>query len=452
MKVLLLNGEIIEFPNDPNDSSKHHQTISKHLNIHPLQLRLIKPTNFNEDTYWAFISPKPVVQLSEYKIVNDFHNISYESYDSYDFEWLRTCVNESVLTYFLKLRPCSKHLYRNPHPLVVEAILDHFDKNKESTIVELNKNPSDRVVDFLLAHPQWIRLSTIRHNLNPRAIRYVYNEYILNILNTIHERDLIKCLCCILIHPNVEEDMVDHAFTELIKLRHGVIKLVKLLNDTTNYTNINKYILPKLMRQNSHQTFQEVFRHFQFHQRDYRQICQSISDKLETLTQVSNVSKVSKDTCCPNYFDVLDNVSRLATISDSDEVMDFILSKPVLDVWLKSHEYTGSVVKLFSNPHPKAVEWAIANYDRIGDVDTYHRQYRTLIHNNPHPDAVDFALSLLSQVKPKDGYFQHTNNYNPKYVMGVLESGMMECLRWSDVCRMLSQTEDFVVSFDTLKL
>lgn len=446
MKVLLLNGEIIEFPNDPSNYTKHHQIISKHLNIHPLQLRLIKPTNFNEDTYWAFISPKPVVHLSEYKIVND----SYDSYDSYDFEWLRTCVNESILAYFVKLYPRSKYLYMNPHPLVVEAILDDFDENKESTIVELNKNPSDRVVDFFLAHPQWIRLSTISQNVNPRAIRYVYNEYILNILNilnTIQEREHIRCLCHILIHPHTQEDMVEHAFTELVKLRYGLITLVKLLNDTTNYTNINKYIFPKLMRQNS-QTFQEVFRHFQFYQRDYRQICQSISDKLETLTNVTKVSNVTNDT----YFDVLDNVSRLATISDSDEVMDFILSKPVLDVWLKSHEYTGSVVKLFSNPHPKAVEWAIANYDRIGDVDTYHRQYRTLIHNNPHPDAVDFALSLLSQVKPKDRYFQHTNNYNPKYVMGVLESGMMECLRWSDVCRMLSQTEDFVVSFETLKL
>lgn len=72
-------------------------------------------------------------------------------------------------------------LHANDHPLAVEYILDSKHMKIHSVYPQfrawISSNPSDTVVNWLIAHPEHISLPEFLHNGNERALEYALSSY-----------------------------------------------------------------------------------------------------------------------------------------------------------------------------------------------------------------------------------------------------------------------------------
>lgn len=91
--------------------------------------------------------------------------------------WMGTMINESILRYFIRFLPIVHALWKNPSPIVVDALFDHHLsalRVEDSTqIAQLCQNSNERIVDWLLGeHPDWIRIGEFVFNDHPRAVEW----------------------------------------------------------------------------------------------------------------------------------------------------------------------------------------------------------------------------------------------------------------------------------------
>lgn len=112
--------------------------------VHPSQVRLITEDISEQDremgiAYYVLFVLKPTVKLS-------FTFDSPVFRPEYVWRWIRYCVNDDLIDYFLanlNQPAIRQHLYANPHPKVVEMIISSFPNLPKSVYA----NPSPAVVE-----------------------------------------------------------------------------------------------------------------------------------------------------------------------------------------------------------------------------------------------------------------------------------------------------------------
>lgn len=164
ISITFLNGEVWECSEEEWADQTMEVYIARQLQVSPEQLcvQLLHPPS----TYMALILPRKVcsIELDGVKPVRQF-------------EWLRTCRNESILRWWLSTPSPPLELFANPHPLAVEWILDRLRHQVEgcngmedSIANELCLNPHPEVVEMILSHPEWQHLGMMAKNENESII------------------------------------------------------------------------------------------------------------------------------------------------------------------------------------------------------------------------------------------------------------------------------------------
>lgn len=164
ISVKLLNGDVIVLDCVRYDNVI--QQLSTLLNVHPQQLSIFESCEIGETCeVYALISDH-VVHLSKTEIAGQWKS----------FDFLRDCVNESILKRYLSpeivsINSGTYNLYKNPHDMVVKHLLS--DQRNHTYTASMSANPSDAVLDFLFAHPEMIDRLEMCCNSNDRAVQYI---------------------------------------------------------------------------------------------------------------------------------------------------------------------------------------------------------------------------------------------------------------------------------------
>lgn len=212
-----LNGDMVEFSTEPypHPYPKHRcrqraylrkfakqirHMLASEIHVYPDQIRLIPRTS--EDAF-ILVTTHRVVDL------RGVWSVDFLQRQRYRHLSLNETQNESILDYFLKLdrhgalpRPYKEDLYYNPHAKVrAHMTTPHVGKRYKNMPVspfreaetpsvdvdmenienmvgkrEFMQCSDDRVVDYLLRHPELIQFPAFLANRHPRAVEYCLAE------------------------------------------------------------------------------------------------------------------------------------------------------------------------------------------------------------------------------------------------------------------------------------
>lgn len=306
--------------------------------------------------------------------------------------------NTSIICLFLPYFHQEADMWLNPHPLTVRELLkavpdaiqytfkdardvrdakDVTDEDREKErdrrhkLCNMNMNPSDDVLNYLFAHPEFIEPYYFAQNNNPRVVPYVLENH-----SNIVERypDLIKKLFSTAFRVN--EDIIhDDIIDKLWALRGKQVRgwsLVKLDNIVLNH--------PRAI-----ELFIENFESFES------------LDSLDTLEYVilsSDERLVQIGLCQIETFEIAETITdaqRLRLNKFSTLKRQF-LSRPVdmivewvMDQLSQNRERISYFIQ--ANPHPRIVEWLLAHPQQIDS---------SYFVTNPHPDAVEWCKKWFS--------------------------------------------------------
>lgn len=157
MLYKLLNGDLLCVETATENNIE--KVIAADLNVHPTQVKIVESC--------ILIEPFPIVRIPL--------EIIFFSPSS-DFTWLETCVNDSILDYFLRqpFTSSTAMIFANPHTKVVEKFFTdytHTHNTDKKLFFHLSGNPADEIVDYLIAHPEKIVWERLKYNTNVKAQR-----------------------------------------------------------------------------------------------------------------------------------------------------------------------------------------------------------------------------------------------------------------------------------------
>lgn len=164
-KVNLLNGDILILDNVEN-VDEIVQIIASHLSVPTRRVVLSKMDN-DVDTYFAVAQPRPRVRIP-YRLSQLPKSISHHNWN-----WMDRIQNVNVIEWFLHhidngdIPDQNGRFARNPHPRCVEWALKRADQ--PYLLLNLNKNESDEVMDYLFSHPEKVCPLSVVSNRHPRV-------------------------------------------------------------------------------------------------------------------------------------------------------------------------------------------------------------------------------------------------------------------------------------------
>lgn len=362
--VRFLNGDLVSY-DVPRSKLVDVICTSYPVPIHPLQVVLVTTTDPG-DPINVLILPKKQVRISDYS--NVLKTVSTESFlVAFSRLDVSSITNASILAHALTTIPLSLlpvHLWRNPHPSVVDTIESHFFSRGEHDIQGIlaratgrNKclvqlvcanvlsNPSDRVVERLVCSPSYTNASCSvwMCNPHPKMTELMYGEFQQSLNEKGADAELTRALMTEVIeHPGVTPDMVQRIVD--VMPEHDVrILLVRNMNRTwlrERAPFVWTLLYQKWLTLSPEIKYWNVFippNHFTItnllHTKNYKEIIQKFGNE-------------------PGVFD------KLSCVSDSDEVAEWLLSS---NNTIARMYYSD---RLLRNSHPLVVEWALTDEKR----------------------------------------------------------------------------------------
>lgn len=361
--IKLLNGDLIPIEDDWNerDILEH---LSNVLDISPYRIRLMvfeesKESKVEEKD--GVIRCALVVEKDRVKIPCPLDQLTNYTFlvGCQHVPTLRTCIDR------MENNPSVWHdLVKNPHPLIVDHLLSLPDLHLRLFVHELSANPNDRIVNWLIDHPNCIFNTYFFRNPNPRAIEYFrrtiradvsfrdfekYSPFLCNVAKTVGEIEWAHSL------------LVPHTLPE-------------------------KQFVVELCRHNRSGAVREWF------VKAYPTPESAFVSGIYTLPQ-----SYDDEAMIPYYLYYLEHADTVHP-----------------HVWL--HDL---LAFLATHPHPSCVEWWIRNIDENRDLsaNTVGNHLRSL-HSNPSDTIVDW---LSTGDKPFFDVYMFANNPNPRAVDMCLE-------------------------------
>ena len=173
--VRFLSGDRI-YPRTDLKILEHN--IAADFNVSPHFVKLLKNENNDEYDYAGFIILNHTVIIHADHLLleaNSYFNL---------YTCMETCVNEHILRYVLdRVKTCHgfNTVFANPHPLVVEYIIENQITHTDSS--HILANPHDDVVDLIMKNVEPIeallktyKANQVFSNTNSRMIELCYQE------------------------------------------------------------------------------------------------------------------------------------------------------------------------------------------------------------------------------------------------------------------------------------
>lgn len=414
MIVKFLNGDLVECSDSPNIVDD----ICRDRDIHPLQLVLCKES---DNLMLALINPRKVLKLSKYVDQIIFDEDEEEEYDPWTLPktyFYKNCINETILKRaFSKASKASKasddlpeELFANPHPLVIEHLRSTPSAWKNR--VYANDNPSAEVVEFLLSNPDEIVPIFFVQNPDPRALDWVLK-------NWVDQEKFADCLSIwqsIFHTSNASLDLVQLAFKKRIELGE---QNRDLFNNTDRILEFGKEN-DRLVTMNAHiwDVLQNYFECEKWQGRHF------VLEKFFATRNYSGVVKILENgqTQTHDYF------GRLATVHDSDDVVDWFLSNPdILDKYIS---------KISANPNERFVNYFLDHPDLIC--------WDGWIENpNPRTILIKDDTKWLEELQ----YCRTLSRISPNSMIKLLENTNIN-VKMSELLSVFAKTDDVEVEFD----
>lgn len=430
MRVQFLSGDLTDYVGVIHP----HELIrllgqDLHLEYPFLSLTILSDDE-EKDLVHALVSPLPLIRTTSITQIDPIdHRTSMK-----EWEWLAGCIQTDLLTHWIRWASenpiqrrdskMTRALVRNPHSLVVEWItklsMEELEQLIHDTHHDMFLNPSDEIIDLFLTVPfqRGVHRDTFAQNINPRAPAYL--------LETLHATPLryqARELIQICSHPFASCEIVKVAWSELFRLYQrdvdygvatwepiGMIMLISLSS--------NPFLHQQVMEHLGEKEMKKYEKYLQFEWPLHLRHCSSSPHRQEEEDRKVCEYILSISNHMQHSPDVIWRLQKIASISDSDVMVDFLLSPPIRDTLLNCPE----VMEVFlTNPHPRAVEWSLS----VATTDV--ERYMPSLLNNPHPLAVERSIEYLLAISTRPDHprfadlFRGVHNPNPHLVLSVLE-------------------------------
>lgn len=436
MRVQFLSGDLTDYVGviHPHELIR---LLGQDLHLdYPFLSLTILPDDVEKDFVHALVSPLPLIRTTSIPPIDATdHRTNMK-----EWEWLAGCIQTDLLTHWIRWASenpiqrreskMTRALVRNPHSLVVEWItklsMEELEQLIHDTHHDMFLNPSDEIIDLLLAFPPsvcCVHRDTFAQNINPRA-----PAYLLQTLQATPLRYQARELIQICSHPSASCGTVQVAWSELFRLyqrdvNHGVatwepIGMLMLISLSSN-----PFLHQQVMEHLGEKEMKKYEKYLQFEWPLHLRHCSS-SPHLHQEEEDRKVCEYilsiwnHRDVEIQHSPDVIWRLQKIASISDSDVMVDFLLSPPIRDTLLNCPE----VMEVFlANPHPRAVEWSLS----VATTDV--ERYMPSLLNNPHPLAVERSIEYLLAISTHPNHprfadlFRGVHNPNPHLVLSVLD-------------------------------
>lgn len=374
--VRFLNGDLLCIENIQNvEINELHNRVCQETGLPPSQLRLF-PDQTDDTMFLAFIDlPKRCVKLSEFSAIirhDENHEEDYDPWEIPQCEIYSDCLNDSILTRIFQIYRDMDELpyqiFTNPHPLVVKKM----KQNLHLIHSRVRVNPSDELVDDLMH----IDNVDFTDNPNPRATQIWFDKIVqLDQSGRGGKTEKVSFWRDLLIYTN-DSYIIEYATQKLRKFEVDEQDLMYYMNDRLVYRYRQKYT-----KYNSHRPVCMWFVRAMLN----RDFC-SILKRLDT----SDTLDTPDDSIYLTYRDIhpmnfKDFHKQLATVSDSDEVIEWFLDESNVKT-LKECRTT-----LCANPHPRMVQFFIDHPQHI-DWSAW------ITNTNPHSTEVKITREALSEI------------------------------------------------------
>jgi hypothetical protein len=170
-----LTGQLVICDDDLTESQLKVE-VSKVADCLPYQVRLAPKPDGEPSEFLVWIDPVRVIHV-------DFPpNRLVGTYSIPATNFLACCTNESIIRKFLPYLRNLPEMWRNPHPLVADAIITQFASNGSLLKMrspELSSNPSTRIFGeiCLPRGPDFFNVYDLCINSNPMAIDFVIDHF-----------------------------------------------------------------------------------------------------------------------------------------------------------------------------------------------------------------------------------------------------------------------------------
>lgn len=331
----LLNGDIV-IPSHtlPLEQSREvRKWLAQLLNVGESSIFVENDESKHEDNihniHNVLVLPRSVLCMDQ---VNVIYTIDYIQ----SSEWMCKCVNESVLSILLPHLPKLKHLFGNPHPRVVTAIMQYEQHDDFSDWMWAN--PSDIVLDYMFDRGYRISTKHIRMNSNVRAIEYVIRKTKKPTRCIDEWHDFFK-------HPN--EQSITFVWNLFFDRKKKEFYNTNQVYDCDNYGITNSY-LPS----NDHPTANEL------RVRDYEDCYIYWTKNLQT----SDPKLLRKIIMSYRTIKGMGGASRLPdhlASNPSPTMIEFLLSDPKEIVEACQKNPNDQIVSYFIDEHPELIKYEV---------------------------------------------------------------------------------------------
>lgn len=284
-------------------------------------------------------------------------------------KYISTCVNPDMIRYLVTLltpacvQSVGIHYYiaKNPHHDIVERVIELIrEKENENIFPTFSANPSEKAVEFLIAHPHLIHWQWFSYNKNRKAILYAMEHGSYNVLRG--------------------DD-------------HNQFNLCSLLQNP--YRDVLDFVLTK-----SHYDGDKIFWGVNSMKEPFLQACERIE-------------RIEEDT--EEYAQLSHYVARARTVFEQQHricpMWEFYASSNVPE-WLEQflhyfHTLTDTqrmgLDAFMSNPHPIAVDWVLNNVRIYGvhvngwklpGCEATYMYIPAAVYRNPNPRIVERLLKV----------------------------------------------------------
>lgn len=370
--VRFLNGDLVTYDVPHNQII---QTICAHhpTPIHPFQLVVSEE---EEKIMNVLILPRKRVTLDDYNHIRKHKQHLF--YDAFCLLKTSSLTNESILSYAFANIPLPKlpvELWKNPHPLVVDAIEQYYLRTPEDVSEAVKRaldttacsvfreicvcilhNPSDRMMDRLMACPEYVNASCSLWmvNDNPRATQLMFGEFVQKQSEKgIDETYLTALISEIIEHPGVTPEIAARMVGEMSEDSVRILLVRNMNRERAPFVWTELYrrwltLSPEVRYGNVFIPRDDFTITHLLHTKVYGELLQRFGNTKEWDTY-HNI----------NFF------RKLATVSDSDEVAEWLLSDECeLSRNAKHHTVDLFSHDILSNTHPLLVDWALENETR----------------------------------------------------------------------------------------
>ncbi len=422
-----MNGDLTLY--DGETRGQIHATICAEHGLHPSQLDLIdmdeedehSVDQKDEDVVCAFISPKRRVFLSHFPrsfLINDVQiNEEYDPWTKPFSKVYRGCQNESILRHLFQTCTTDElppEVFANPHPFVVEETLRmHIGTHiTHDRYLAMCRNPNDKVIDWLIER---YGSPDFSYNPNPRVIEYLFDQVRAKEIDDPGVKYSTRYWSELLCLPYASRELVDYALT---KLRAIEVSDEDVMHTVFESKSENKNVWTALAP-----FVKDKYRENRENREDILDIFLAQSLACGEYTAVAEWMYTEKS----RLLESRGKLSRLAKVSDSDEIVGWFLAAP--NDWARE-KYRHL---LLANPNEMLVQYYLDHPDEVGDVLSFLA--------NPNPRSRGLGLGR------KAHQFFYTPA--PHHLFQILDSpSPPQKIRMSTLLESLSQTDDVEVVFD----